>query len=260
MSEPRGSVPPSISIQLYSLREASRENFDHVLTKLSQIGYQGVEPFNLFGKTPSQFRQQVEDLGMQVSSTHIPWINNTNDLGEAAQAIHELGLTRAPGGFWPDDFKDADSVARTIETTATLVEDLAAYGLQLMLHNHYWEFNLLGGVPAFHYLQDAIPDVLFEIDTYWAANFGAVDPACEIQRIAHRVPLMHVKDGPLVKNDAHVAVGSGAMDIPSLFNAVDPDVFEWAVVELDKCDTDMWVAVTQSYEYLTLNNLVQGNV
>ena len=100
----------------------------------------------------------------------------------------------------------------------------------------------------------------FEIDSYWAANFGQCNPAAEITRVNRRVPLIHVKDGPLVKGLSHVAVGDGKMDIPALFAAADPDTLEWAVVELDQCDTDMMTAVTRSYNYLTSNNLAHGNV
>lgn len=252
--------PAPISIQLYSLREDSAENFDKVLEKVALLGFKGVEPFNLFGMAPDAFRRRVEALGMTVSSTHFPWANRSNDVNQLVEVIQALGLTRAPGGYGPDDFKDEAALARTIETTQHLVDALKPHGIKFFLHNHFWEFDLIDGRPGYHHLQDAVPDVEFEIDTYWAANFGKSDPAAEIRRVANRTPLLHVKDGPLVKDQAHVAVGSGAMDIPALFDAVDPAVFEWAVVELDRCDTDMWVAVAQSYKYLTDNNLAVGNV
>ena len=253
------NIPP-ISVQLYTLREASQEDFDTVLEKVALLGYKGVEPFNLFGKSAAEFKQQVNDLGMQVSSSHFPWVNRSDSIEQVVEVIQALGLTRAPGGFSPDEFKDMDSVKRSIDTTAKFVDALKPHGLTLFLHNHFWEFNLIDGRPGYHYLQDAVPEVEFEIDTYWAANFGNNDPAAEITRVKSRTPLLHVKDGPLKKNESHVAVGSGKMDIPALFEAVDPDVFEWAVVELDQCDTDMMTAVAASYRYLTSNNLAQGNV
>ena len=40
-----------ISVQLYSVREASAENFDQVLDIIARLGFKGVEPFHLFGKT-----------------------------------------------------------------------------------------------------------------------------------------------------------------------------------------------------------------
>ena len=249
-----------ISVQLYSLREASEQDFDAVLGQLAEIGYKGVEPFNLFGKTPEQFVQQVDSLGMQISSSHFPWLQNADDLSQAIEVAQTFGITRLPAGYAPDDFADMDAIQRTIERTQVLVDALSPHNLSLFLHNHWWEFALHGDRPGYHYLQDAVPEVQFELDTYWAANFGACDPAAELARIADRTPLLHIKDGPLVKRESHVAVGSGKMDIPSLFSAADPDVLEWAVVELDACDTDMMTAVAESYTYLTQNNLAEGNV
>ena len=249
-----------ISVQLYTLREASKKDFDLVLSTVAEIGYKGVEPFHLFDKSPQEFRNQVEDLGMTISSSHFPWVNRSKSVAEVADVIHTFGLTRAAGGYSPDDFADMDAIKRTIEQTQRLVDELKTEGLTLFLHNHYWEYDEINGQIGYHLLQDQVPEVEFQIDTYWAANFGSLDPAAEIRRVRERTPLLHVKDGPLVKDQAHVAVGDGAMDIPALFDAVDPDVFEWAVVELDACDTDMMTAVAKSYQYLTSNKLGYGNV
>ena len=98
------------------------------------------------------------------------------------------------------------------------------------------------------------------MDTYWAANFGAVDAAAEVAHVRDRAPLLHIKDGPLERNEAHVAVGDGKMDIAATIAAADPNVLEWIVVELDACDTDMMTAVAKSYDFLTRNRLAAGNV
>ena len=254
------TTTPPISVQLYTVREASSKNFDQVLELVAKIGFKGVEPFNLFGKSPADFKQQVNDLGMQVSSTHFPWVTRSPDITQVADVVKTLGLTRVPGGFGPDDFKDMDAVKRTIDTTQQLVEALKPYDLTLFLHNHYWEYDPIDGRPGYHYLQDAVPEVEFEIDTYWAANFGKNDPAAELARVKERTPLAHIKDGPLVKDQPHVAVGSGKIDFQAVFAAVDPNVFEWAVVELDSCATDMFTALALSYKYLTENNMATGNV
>lgn len=251
---------PPLSVQLYSLREACAEDFDGVLEQLAQVGFKGVEPFHLFGKTPQAFKQQVNALGMQVSSTHTPWVNRTEDINEVVDTVQALGLNRAAGGYMPEDFADFEALQRTIDQTAAYVDALRPHGLSLFLHNHYWEFAEIEGRTAYHYLQDAVADVEFEIDTYWAANFGNNDPAAELARVRARTPLIHVKDGPLQPGQSHVAAGSGSMDIPAVFAAADPDVLEWAIVELDACDTDMMEAVAASYTYLTRNNLAQGNV
>lgn len=246
-----------LSVQLYSLREASAEDFDAVLSELATIGYLGVEPFNLFGRSPRAFRSQVEDLGMRVSSSHTPWANRS-PLGEVVETLSELGLKRAIGGFMPDDFADLDAVRRTADTCQQLIDALTPQGFTLAIHNHWWEFRLFDGRPAFHYLQEWVPDLTFELDTYWAANFGACDPAAELTRIRDRAPLLHIKDGPLEAKQPHVAVGSGRMDVPGIIAAADDGVLEWLVVELDACATDMMTAVRESHDYLVGHGLAEG--
>lgn len=246
-----------LSVQLYSLRDASESDFDGVLTRLAEIGYAGVEPFALFGMTPWAFRRRVEELGMEVSSSHHPWANRT-EVAEVCDVLGALGLTRAAGGFAPDDFRDMDAVKRTADVVNGLIEALRPAGIDLFLHNHWWEFEEVEGLLAYHVLQDLCPDVQFEIDTYWAANFGACDPVVEVARVRDRTPLLHIKDGPLLTGRAHVAVGDGRMDIPRTIGAADPDVLEWVIVELDSCDTDMMTAVERSHAYLTGAGLARG--
>lgn len=248
-----------ISVQLYSLREESKRDFDAVLERLAAIGYKGVEPFNLFGKTPQAFRTQVEDLGMTISSSHHPWANRA-PINEVVETVGALGLNRAAGGFGPDDFASMDAVKRTAETVNGLVDALAAHGISLFLHNHWWEFQEIEGKLGYRHIAELCPAVQFEVDTYWAANFGAVDAAAEVAHVRDRAPLLHIKDGPLERNEAHVAVGDGKMDIAATIAAADPNVLEWIVVELDACDTDMMTAVAKSYDFLTRNRLAAGNV
>ena len=245
------------SVQLYSLREESAQDFDAVLARLAAIGYAGVEPFNLFGKSPAAFKSQVEDLGMKVSSSHHPWANRAT-VAEVVDTVSALGLTRAAGGFGAGDFADMDAVKRTADTINGLVEALAPHGIELFLHNHWWEFTEIDGKLGHRHIVERCPGAKFEIDTYWAANFGAVDVNAEVAEVADRVPLLHIKDGPLVKDEAHVAVGDGKMDIAGVIAAADPDVLEWVIVELDACDTDMMTAVEGSYRYLVGNGLAAG--
>lgn len=259
LSDLMSYTPKPISVQLYSLRDESIKGFDFVLERLAKIGYQGVEPFALFGKSPEAFRQQVNNLGMEVSSSHHPWANRA-DLNEVIDVTKALGLTRAAGGFGPEDFNNADAVKQTVDTVNSLVDKLKNADLALFLHNHWFEFIPVDGELPYHTLQRECPGVLFEVDTYWAANFGACDPAEEVRRIRQRAPLLHIKDGPLEVGKAHVAVGSGVVDIAGIVKAADPEVLDWLIVELDSCDTDMFDAVQESYQFLVSSGLATGNV
>lgn len=246
-----------LSVQLYSLREESKNDFMGVLRKVAEIGYKGVEPAGLYGYSPEEVRRTVEDLGMVVSSNHGPWPNPDN-LQEVIDVAGALGTRLVVSGFGPEEFKSLDSIKKTADTLNSMTETLSKAGLTLALHNHWWEFLEVEGRLAYDILMEQCPRLACEIDTYWASNFGVLNPAEQVARYAKRTPLMHIKDGPLVKDKAHVAVGQGKMDIPAVIAAADPNVLQWLVVELDQCDTDMTQAIADSYQYLTSRGLGQG--
>lgn len=247
-----------ISVQLYSLREEAKTDFDAVLQRVAAIGYKGVEPAGFHNFTPAAFRARVEDLGMVVSSSHGPWVS-PNNIPEVIETVGILGLNMAGGGYGPDDFKNMDAIKRTADTVNGIIEKLKAANVGLFLHNHAWEFEMIEGRLAYDHFAEMCPEVKFEIDTYWAANYGANDPAEQVAKFKHRTPYLHIKDGPLKRDTAMVAVGQGKIDVPSVIAAADKKVLRWLIVELDRCDTDMFTAVEESYRYLTSNGLAAGN-
>ena len=246
-----------ISVQLYSLRAASEKDFAGVIKSVGKIGYAGVEPAGLYGLKPRELRAIVEGEGMRISSTHGPWAKPEN-LTEVIETASELGIDLVASGYGIEDFRDLDSIRRTADKTNLMVDILSREGLTLFLHNHWWEFEKLDGRIKYEIFAELAPKVSFEIDTYWAANFGANDSATEVSKFKSRAPLLHIKDGPLVKDAPMVALGTGKMDIPSVIAASDPAVLRWLIVELDACATDMLEAVGKSYAYLTSQGLAKG--
>lgn len=247
-----------IGVQLYSLREPAAKDFVGVLRAVAKIGFKGVEPAGLYGLKPVEARKIVEDLGMVVSSNHGPWPNRDN-LNEVIDVARELGTDLVVCGWGPDDFKSIDMIRKTADTANFMVDTLQAAGLTLAVHNHWWEFETVDGRLAYDRFMDLCPGLRCEIDIYWASNFGAVDAAAQVARYRARTPLLHIKDGPLVRDQAHVAVGGGKVNVPAVLHAAHPAVLRWLVVELDRCDTDMLEAVAQSYDYLIGNRLAAGN-
>ncbi len=266
-----------ISIQLYTLRAEAAKDFPAVLRRLASIGYKGVEPAGFFGFTPGDFRKFVEDLGMVVSSTHSPWARLEN-LNEVIDACGQMGVTLTAGGYGAKEFATLDTIRQTAETTMQIHETLARAGLTLVIHNHAWEFEKIDGRLKHEIFTELCPGVQLELDTYWAANFGENNPAEMVRRFASRSPLLHIKDGPMVRPPSRynaetntlevvpgeraslLPVGSGKNDIPGIVAAMDPAVTQWLVVEQDNSDTDMFTCVEESYRYLTSNGLAVGNV
>lgn len=247
-----------ISIQLYTVREVIQErDAVSVLQEIADIGYKGVEGFG-YGYTPPDFRKIVEDMGMVVSSYFgpVPTPENTSEVIDTAL---QLGVNQFVTGFWIPTFESRDSILAAAEGLNQALPHFQKAGLDLCLHNHWFEYEMLDGKYKMQHLLDAAPGVKLEIDVYWAASFGVNDPAAIVDQYKSMCPLLHVKDGPLVQGEPHTAVGSGKMDIPRTLAAADPKVTQWHVVELDECATDMMQAVAESYKYLVGNDLSEGN-
>ncbi len=248
-----------ISVQLYSLREAASKDFKGVLEKVAKMGYKGVEPAGLHGLKPAEFKKICDDLGLKISSSHGPWIRSLDNVAEGVDVAGIFGLDMLCTGFGQNEFKDMDSIKKTAELVNSFVAELAKHGLKLFIHNHWWEFCKVDGQIAYDHFAKLCPDVLFEIDAYWSSNFQANDPAEQLKKFAKRTPYLHIKDGPLEKDKAMMALGTGKMDIPKLLKSADPKVLRWIIVELDRCDTDMVEAIEKSYKYMISNGLAEGN-
>ncbi len=246
-----------ISVQLYTLREMARQDFVGVLKKVAAIGYLGVEPAGLFGHTPSEVKAIVEDLGMAVSSNHQPWPNREN-LSEVIDVAAGLGTRTVICGFGRDLFKSLEDIKATADTANFIVERLAAAGLTVALHNHWWEFERHEGRLKYDILMEMCPKLKCEIDTYWASNFGANDVPAIVAKYASRTPLLHLKDGIFEREQPQRPLGAGRMDLPRVIHAADERVLQWLVVEHDTCDRDMLEAVGASYAYLTKKGLGRG--
>jgi len=244
-----------ISLQMYSLRDEAAKDLAATLKTVAEIGYMGVES-GAHGLEPAEFRRMVEDLGMVLSSTGAG--SEPESIPKSIDAAEAMGTDLLMTGFRPDAFADADAIKGAAEKLNALNDAVTSAGKVLTLHNHYWEFDEIDGRLAYDILMEQCPDVSCEIDIYWAANFGAVDPAEQVAKYRARTPMLHVKDGPLVKDGAHTAVGSGKIDVPKAVAAADERVLRWLVVELDECDTNMTEAVAQSYRYLVESGLGEG--
>lgn len=246
-----------VALQLYSLRQTAAQDFFGVLKSVAAMGYAGVETAGLHNKTPQEVRKVVEDLGMKICSAHMA-LPTAETLQQTVDAVKGLGCTMIVNGRGSKDFDALDKVKAHAEAYEAAIALLKPHGITVVYHNHWWEMNVLDGKLAYDELMRQAPNLKGELDVYWAANFGAQDPAKICARHKARLPLLHIKDGPLVKDQPHTAVGAGKVDIAACIAAADPKVLQWLIVELDACATDMATAVRESYTYLTSRGLGKG--
>ena len=248
--------PAPISIQLYTVREAAAQDPVGTITKVAEAGYTGVELAGMYGMTAKDFRALLDQLGLVASSTHgaLPTVENLEEVVDDAKTI---GYKYHISGWGPPEFATVATIVEHAKLAQKAALLLKPYGIKFGIHNHWWEFDhQIAGLYAHELFMAYAPDVFAEVDTYWTQVAGA----CAITAVAKlgcRAPLLHIKDGPGVKEQAMTAVGKGKMNWPAIVGAASANL-QWMVVELDSCDTDMMEAVYDSYAYLVGNGLATG--
>ena len=245
-----------IALQLYTVREAAALDFPGVLKQVAEMGYKGVEFAGLQGMAPAEVRKIIDDLGLEVSSSHmgVPNKENAQQLIDECKTLGVPRLVTGPGG--PID--TMDGVLAAVDRLTAGAEALEGSGIEFGLHNHWAEFQEVDGQLPEDILLEKVPGLFAQLDVYWIA-VGGPDPAETVARLKDRAPLLHIKDGPLDPPQPMTAIGQGVLDMPSIIAAADPNVLDWLIVELDSCETDMVQAAKDSYDYMVGAGLGAGN-
>ena len=257
-----------LGVQLYSLREYSEKDFPGVLEFVAETGYKAVEPAGLYGLAPKEFKKICDDLGLRIASSHGLGLDTVADVPRVADHLGDLGLKTAVISFRAPAFADLDAIKRTAEKANELQAALARQGIAFVEHNHFFEFDRLDGELKYDIYARLCPNVKFQLDTFWAGNFGAEDPAEMVRRFAARTVSLHLKDGTFEPDRSKWQIvngkvdrtlklrplGTGVMDIPAVVAAA-PESVDTLIVELDYCVIEMREAIKQSYAFLTENRL-----
>lgn len=246
---------PKLGLQLYTLREQLVSDYAGVMRQVAEAGYAGVEPAGFPGSSLQEAAALYRDLGLTVCSAHTP-LPVGDDREPVLEQMRTLGATRIVSGRRPEQFKDLASIRESCSLFNEAAANAAAVGMTFHIHNHWWEFGMLEGRRVHEIMLEHLdPAVGFEIDVYWVQTSGC-DPASVIRRIGKRAPLLHIKDGPCAQGEPMVAVGQGRVDMQAVAEAASEA--EWFIVELDRCATDMIVAVRASASYLVEKGWVNG--
>ncbi len=242
-----------IALQLYTVRDALKADFDGTMRQIAAMGYTHVETAGEFGGSPEHARSIFDQLGITACSAHspLPLRENQQRVLETAAA---LGVdTLVFPWIAADNFTTLDGVKRVADMLTEADAVARANGLHLAYHNHHFELIPLpdGSLPLIH-LRDLTPSsVLFEVDTYWVQTGGA-NVIDVLRQLGNRAPMLHIKDGPTTLDQPMTAVGTGMMDFPAILAAHKAD---WLIIEMDRVAGEVLPAVEESLRYL--NGLVK---
>jgi sugar phosphate isomerase/epimerase len=246
---------PLLSVQLYTVREAMEADLAGTLTRVAELGFDQVEPYN-FTAFPT-LGAALTDAGLKAPTAHGHFVGlSDTELDEVFASAKSIGIGRAIDPHVPAErWQSAESVAEIAAQLNAAAVVAARHGVSIGYHNHAHELeSIIDGRTALEVLVDSLSDdVALEVDTYWAAVGGA-DPVELLKRLGTRVVAIHVKDGagtPEPKDQT--AVGDGTLPIRAIIEAAPATALR--VIELDDSRGDRFQAIADSYTYLTKENL-----
>ena len=243
----------SVALQMYSVREDASKNLYATLKKVKAMGYDGVEFAGLYGHTPEEVRDMCADIGLVPVCAHVGYIEQVTDPNRVYQDFATIGCKYIAVPMLAANVRpDTGNFGAVIENLRMLGKYAKQHELQLLYHNHDFEFYKLDGKYALDVLYDSVPTDLLqtEIDTCWV-KYAGVDPVEYLKKYPGRAPVVHLKDFSctLIMDPENAPrhycrlvaptdfefrpVGYGLQDMPAIMETVKTLGTQWVVVEQD---------------------------
>lgn len=262
-----------IAVQLYSVRDDAKADLFETLKKIKELGYDGVEFAGLHGNAPADIRKMCEELSLVPVSAHVPFADMQADPYGVLSQYKEIGVQYVAVPYLGEDDRPGKDrffeVIREIEKIAAVAREL---GIQLLYHNHDFEFVRVNGEYGLDLLYREVSEDLLktEIDTCWV-NVAGENPAEYVRKYTGRAPIVHLKDffgeksddmyeligikATLSKRPSNFEfrpVGSGLQNFPAILEAAKDAGAKWVVVEQDKPSMDLTAmeSIEKSIQYL----------
>ena len=208
-----------MGVQIYSVRDALKEDFEGSVKKIADIGFKYIEAFGLDtegkinGMSPEDYSSVVASNGMTIASTHCSYFQ-ADESEKLIEAALTAGIPHVMIAYLNEEDRDYHKVAENLNKIGVIAKEA---GLLFGYHNHDWEFEKKGNEVGLEVLlNETEPDLVsFQLDLYWAVK-GGVDPVTFIEKYPGRFCSFHVKDA--AEDLKQTTVGTGIIDFESIFN------------------------------------------
>lgn len=244
-----------IGLQLYSLRDAARQDLERTLAEIAAIGYDDLEllgSFRNFDMPPARLRELLDKNGLRAPSTHVGGaalddldrqLDEARTLGHEYLTVASLPIRGTPTlddyRRWADRLNEAGRVAR-------------ARGVWIAFHNHAGDLAPIDGtVPYDVFVERTDPTVVrHQLDTGNTMMAGR-DPFEYLARFGSRYWSFHVKDVPRLGATSDAELGTGVMDFRKLLASIDRIDEKHLFVEQETYPGAPLESVRRDFEYVS---------
>jgi len=253
-----------VGLQLYTVRDLMKDDFDGTIAKVAKIGYKEVEFAGYFGRTGAQVRAVCDKNGLDPISTHVQYDELDDKFPSVVETSKTIGLKYIVCPWIPEDLrKSPDIWKQAAEKFNRCGEASKKAGMQFAYHNHWFEFLPVDGkLPYDSLLKECDGNLVkMEMDLCWITAAGG-DPVKYFNAYPGRFPLVHVKD---LKTMPHITaggaqnygdtvdlteVGSGVIDWKKILGQSEKAGIKHYIVEHDH-PKQPFDSIKGSYDYLS---------
>jgi sugar phosphate isomerase/epimerase len=237
------SIP--VSLQLWSVREATAKDFAATVKAVAAMGYRGVELAGYGNLDAKGVAAAVREAGLAVSGMHVGWPQLSANLSQVISDALLLGTKHVACPSWPrEHFVSGAACAEIGRRLGEVGATLRSVGIQLSFHNHGSEMAVVDGRRVMDWMLDAAEprNLAAQVDVYWV-QMGGSDPSAYLRELGRRVRTVHLKD--------EKEIGLGPVDFAPVFEAIDGiGSVEWNIVEVEQYSHAPLESVRLSLEQL----------
>jgi sugar phosphate isomerase/epimerase len=240
---------PFGGLALYTVRDLMFKDVRATLEKVAQAGYVNVESagYNngkFYNLSPADFKALLDEMKLTPISAHqgtVTFDNVDQQIADLKTAGFKYFVIPVPpmGTFQVDPTTrkmgmkgGARALAETLNTLGKKCKDA---GLQLLYHNHDFEFSKDddGNVILDYLLEHCDKSIVnFQMDLYWVTKAGK-DPLDYFMRYPGRFKIWHVKD--MDEQGRFAPVGNGKIDFKRILAKKKLSGMKYYYVEQDAC-------------------------
>lgn len=258
-----------IALQLYSLRDDIKTDYAGTIAKVGEMGYTAIEAAGygdgkFYDKTPQEFKQDIEDAGMVVLSSHTakqlsPEELKSKDFTESLKWWDEAIAAHKEAGmkYIVTPWMEVPATISDLQTYCEYYNEIGKKckeaGIRYGYHNHDFEFTKIEEQMMYDYMiENTDPElVFFQMDVYWVVR-GGQSPVDYFNRYPGRFTLLHIKDEKELGQ-------SGMVGFDAIFNNTDVAGTEYLIVEVERYSFEPEKSVKLSLDYLLDLPLVKAS-
>lgn len=240
---------PFGGLALYTVRDSMMKNTRATLQKVADAGYVNIEPSiydkgKFYNLSTTDFKALLTELKLNPISTHQGTVNFENidqQIADVKAVGFKYFVIPVPpmGLFYYDVANKKMAMKGGAKNLAEILNKLGAKckaaGLQLLYHNHDFEFSKDedDNVVYDYLLTHCDPSIVnFEMDLFWITKAGQ-DPVSYFNRFPGRFKIWHVKD--MDEQGRFTPVGNGKIDFKRILQYKKKAGMKFYYVEQDAC-------------------------